>query len=475
MARHCVIGAGFSGLPAVKKLLELGEEVVVVDRNRGPGGIWHTGAYEHAHVISSRDTTGMPDFPMPRDYPDFPSKQQMGAYLEAYARHFRLLEHCRFETRAERVQPADGGGWTVTLDGGEALHADTVLICNGHHSEPKEVTHPGRFAGEIMRSDAYLETSQLSERRVLVVGFGNTGCDIAVAAARENGHADISMRGGGYFFPKLFCGIPTAELMQSFPVKTDWMDRLTARVLYAVATGDLSRYGMPRPSFRILDRHPVVNTELLGLVRHGRITPRPDVVRFDGQMVQFADGSSAAYDLVVYAVGYRITLPMVDPADQLVDFDGGLPIVHTQMIAPKVRGLFINGLGQARTGGGPLFQDAAYAIARMAAFEATSPVPITEAIDGARQIRFARRYLGYRSVAAADTRSYSLARQQRALRQLARILDQIGAPDAPSRRGRAEDANLTAAGLAGAKDDVAAPVVREHAWQAALPGGHSAR
>lgn len=233
--------------------------------------------------------------------------------------------------------------------------------------------------------------------------------------------------------------------MQRLPVKADWIDRLVARLVHAVATGDLRRYGMPRPSFRILDRHPVVNTELLDLVRHGRIAPRPDIARFDGERVLFADGTSAAYDLVVYAVGYRIALPMLDPADGLVDLDGDLPVVHTQMIVPKVRGLLVNGLGQARTGGGPLFQAAGYVIARMAAFEASSPVPLTEAIDASPQIRFARRYLGYRSVAAAATRSYSLARQQRALRQLTRILDRIGAPDAPSRRARAEDAGLDAA------------------------------
>lgn len=459
MARHCIVGAGFAGLPAAKKLLELGEEVVVVDRNAGPGGIWHTGAYEDAHIISSRDTTGMPDFPMPRDYPDFPSKVQMGAYFEAYARHFGLLEHCRFQTTVERIRPAPGGGWTVALADGETLSADTVIVSNGHHSEPNVVTHPGCFAGEIMRSDAYQRASQLAGRRVLVVGAGNTGCDIAVAAARQNGHAEISMRAGAYFFPKLFAGIPAAELMQSFPLKADWLDRLTARIVHALASGDPRHYGLPRPSFRILDRHPVINTELLGLIRHGRITPRPGIARLDGNDVLFVDGASAAYDLIVYAVGYKISLPMLDPADGLVDFDSDLPIVHTQMIAPKVRGLFINGLGQARTGGGPLFQDGAYAVARMATFEARSPLPITQAIDCSPEIRFARRHLGYRSLAPADTRSYSLARQQRGLRQLARILDRIGAPDAPSRRGRAEDAGLSAANLDPATGEAASHAV----------------
>jgi hypothetical protein len=433
MVSHCVIGAGFSGLPVAKKLLELGDKVVVVDRNTGPGGLWRTGAYEHASIISSRDTTGMPDYPMPDSYPDFPGKHQMAAYLSSYADRFGLMPHCRFETSVSRVRPGGRRRWTVDLDRGESLEVDTVTVAGGHHSDPRPVSHPGEFTGENLRSDAYRTPDQLKDRRVLVVGYGNTGCDIAAAASRVNGSADISMRSGAYFFPKLFLGRPTAELGRRLPIKGDWVDRLIARTVYRCAVGDPERYGLQRPDFRILDKHPIVNTELLELIRHGRVRPRPDISHLSGSTVHFVDGTVGEYDLLVYAVGYRVSLPMLRAEDHLIDWEDGLPILHSQLIAPRVRGLFINGLGQARTGGGPLFQHAGYLVARMAAYEARSPIAITTAIDGHRSIRFAHRYLNYDSVSKADTRSYGQARHNRSLRHLTTILDDVGCPDAGDR------------------------------------------
>lgn len=431
---HCIVGAGFSGLPVAKKLLEIGDEVVVLDRNDGPGGLWHTGAYDHASIISSRRTTELPDYPMPDDYPDFPSKPQMAEYLAGYASTFGLDRHCRFATTVERVRPGHDRRWLVEVDEGDPVEADTVTIATGHHSTPKLISHPGDWDGEIMRSDEYRNAEQLAGRRVLVIGYGNTGCDVAVTAARANGVADISMRGGGYFFPKLFLGVPTAELGRHLPIKGDRVDRLIARTIHRCATGDLAAYGMPRPGYRILDKHPIVNGELPTMVRHGRIRPRPEVDRLDGQRVHFADGTNAEYDLIVYAVGYRVTLPMLKDEDNLIDWEDDLPVIHSQLIAPKVRGLFINGLGQARTGGGPLFEESGYLLARMAAHEARSGVPITDAISANPAIRFAKSVLGYRSVAKADTRSYGVAHVTRSLRHLRSILDSIGCPDAPSER-----------------------------------------
>jgi NADPH-dependent 2,4-dienoyl-CoA reductase/sulfur reductase-like enzyme len=454
--RHCVVGAGFAGLPVAKKLLEIGDEVVVVDRNPGPGGLWHTGVYDHASIISSRRTTELPDFPMPGSYPDFPSRDQMAEYLNAYARAFKLDSYCRFGRSVQRVRLGGQRRWMVELDRGAPIEADTVTIATGHHTTPKPVSHPGAWDGKILRSDAYRNADQLRDRRVLVIGCGNTGCDIAVAAARVNGCADISMRSGAYFFPKLFLGMPIAELGRRLPFSGEWSDRLIARVVHRCAVGDLTHYGMPRPTFRILDKHPTVNGELPALIRHGRIRPRPDVKRLDGRRVHFADGTIGEYDLLVYAVGYRVSLPMLKPGDDLLSWEDGLPVLHSQLIAPKVRGLFIMGLGQARTGGGPLFQESGYLVARMAAHEARGGLAITDAIDRDNMIRFARAFLGYRSVDKADMRSRGIVHVTRSLRHLRSILDRIGCPDAPSRVGttveqgeRSPHAESLAAGLSG--------------------------
>ncbi|MEV0381766.1 NAD(P)-binding protein [Nonomuraea sp. NPDC050643] len=118
MYRHCVIGAGFSGLPVAKEMLELGDDVVIIDRNDGPGGLWHTGAYDHASIISSRRTTELPDHPMPDTYPDFPSRRQLADYLASYATVSGLDPHCRFSTTVTRVRPGGRRRWLIECDEG---------------------------------------------------------------------------------------------------------------------------------------------------------------------------------------------------------------------------------------------------------------------------------------------------------------------------------------------------------------------
>ncbi len=436
-APHCIIGAGFSGLPMAKKLAELGEPFEILERNDGVGGIWHNGAYDSAHIISSRRTTQFPDFPMPADYPDFPSRRQMGDYFKAYASAFGLLPQIRLNTNVARVRPApdypETRHWLVQLADGEERTYSSVTLATGHHSQPREVTYPGTFTGEAVRSNEYRSPAIFAGKRVLVVGFGNTGCDAAVDAARAGAQVAISMRRGAYFFPKTFAGIPLAELGAGLPFHADWLDRLIARFVLAFAVGDLRRYGVARPSGRPYDAHPIVNTELLNQVRHGKVGVRPEIAGFEGRRVAFTDGRSEEYDLIFYAVGYRMHYPMLYPADDLLDWDGEKPILHTQMMAPRRRGLFFAGLGQARTGGGPLFQAGGYLLARMATFDIHSPQGVMAALDAHPAISFATRYFGYQSIQPADTRSYGLGHFERTVPQFARLLDAIGCPDAPSR------------------------------------------
>ncbi len=118
-APHLVIGAGYAGLGVARALRADGIDVEVVERNDEVGGNWLNGVYNSTHIISSRDTTGYAEFPMPRSYPDFPSRDQMLAYLRSYAEAFSIRELIRFGTEVTRVVPAsaDGlAGWDVDHD-----------------------------------------------------------------------------------------------------------------------------------------------------------------------------------------------------------------------------------------------------------------------------------------------------------------------------------------------------------------------
>jgi cation diffusion facilitator CzcD-associated flavoprotein CzcO len=207
---------------------------------------------------------------------------------------------------------------------------------------------------------------------VLVVGAGNSGCDIAVEAARTFGHALISMRRGYHFVPKTVLGIPAAELdKQWLPT---FAQRAFMRAMVRVIHGDNTRYGIPKPDHRLFDRHPVVNSEMLHALRHGRVEYRPDIERFEGNTVVFVDGRREEVDTIVYATGFNISFPFLDR--DLFEWAHGIPKRVFGMMAPRAAGLYIFGVLQPRGGAGPLISRGADLLARLAVIQSRIDHPL---------------------------------------------------------------------------------------------------
>ena len=293
--------------------------------------------YNSTHIISSRDTTGYAEFPMPRSYPDFPSRDQMLAYLRSYAEAFSLRELIRFRTEVTSLVPVtpDGvGGWDATMrlpDGTVVTRRYAgVAVCNGHHWDRRIPTRPGTFSGLQIHSKDYRNPSDFQGSRVLVVGAGNSGCDIAVEASRHFGHSLISMRRGYHFLPKTVLGIPAAEL--DLPWLPLWAQRAFLGTMVRVIHGSNERYGIPDPDHRLFDRHPVVNSEMLHALRHGRVEYRPDIERFDGNTVIFIDGRREEVDTIVWATGFAVSFPFLDR--DIFEWENGIPKRVFGMLPP---------------------------------------------------------------------------------------------------------------------------------------------
>ncbi len=384
-APHLVIGAGYAGLGVTRALRADGIDVEVVEQNDDVGGNWLNGVYDSTHIISSRDTTGYAEFPMPRGYPDFPSRDQVLAYLRAYAEAFSLRDLIQFRTLVTRVVPVtpDGvGGWDATLrlpDGTVATRRYAgVVVCNGHHWDRRVPTRPGTFSGLQLHSKDYRNPGDLAGSRVLVVGAGNSGCDIAVEASRHFGHALISMRRGYHFLPKTVLGIPAAELDRAWlPL---WAQRAFLGTMVRVIHGSNERYGIPAADHRLFDRHPVVNSEMLHALRHGRVEYRPDIERFDGNTVTFVDGRHDEVDSIVWATGFSVSFPFLDR--DIFEWEDGIPKRVFGMLAPTMAGLYVFGVLQPRGGAGPLISRGSELLARMARIQAGVDHPI--AVDLAR-------------------------------------------------------------------------------------------
>lgn len=378
MTRYCVIGAGAAGLSAIQQLRLAGHNVVAYEKTDRVGGHWHTD-YEALHLITARDMTHFEDFPMPAHYPHFPSRDQMRDYLESYADARGLRELISFSTSVESVAPvategtAGSAGWNVTLSTGEVERFDGVLVANGHLWDPKVPQVPGEFSGVQLHSSEYCNTGDLTGDRVLVVGAGNSGCDLAVDVAQHRLDADIVMIEGRHFQPKSYFGVPRHQvewLAQFSPEEQDFISRMLSKV----SLGDPAAYGMPAPdSPTLADGATTVNTLLPYWIQHGRIGVRPGIERFAGRTVHFADGASAEYDNILWATGFNVRLPFL--ADDLIPWERDVPVRHAGGILPeRTEQLYFIGLIAPRGPQIPVYGDQAKLVARMIAL-AESELP----------------------------------------------------------------------------------------------------
>ena len=353
--RVAIVGAGPAGLAAGAALRAAGVPFTIFERHTDVGGLWDldnpgTPVYETAHFISSRTLSGFDDFPFPADYPDYPSQRQILAYLRAYADHHDLRPHIRFGSGVRRAAHTDAG-WTIELADGSVETAGRLVAANGHLWDPKLPSYPGEFHGEAYHSVDYRSPDQFRGRRVLVVGAGNSGVDIACDAAVAADEAAISLRRGYWFVPKHVFGVPADVFGHGGPTLPAPVERAVFRVLLRLIVGDLRRYGLPAPDHAPLSSHPILNTQLLHHLGHGDVTARPDIAELCGDKVRFTDGTMASYDTIVWATGYHPTVPFLEGG---LPWHNGAPDLFLQLASRKGDGLYVMGMYETDGGAYPL-------------------------------------------------------------------------------------------------------------------------
>ena len=322
--RWCVIGAGPSGLAALRHLVAAGLEAECLERADGIGGNWCFGAagsrvLASTRLISSRRLTEYPDHPMPRGWPAHPDHRQCLEYLRGYAERHGLPGRVRTRCTVEAVEPAGppGAGWLVRTDGGETSAYAGLVIANGHNHVPRWPAIPGTFTGTLLHAADYKSPTvpvAIAGRRVLVIGGGNSGCDIAVECSRHAARTVLSTRRGYFVVPRLIRGRPAdlrseRLLRLGLPV---WLRRLVALRSIDREIGLPWRHGLAAPDHRLWETHPVINSALYARIDAGALVPRGDVAAYAGDEVEFADGTREAFDVVICATGYEIALPFID-------------------------------------------------------------------------------------------------------------------------------------------------------------------
>jgi thioredoxin reductase len=355
----CIIGAGSSGIVAAQVLNARGIPFDCFEKGSQIGGNWRyendngmSSAYRTLHINTSRRVMAFKSLPMPDHFPDYPDHFQMAAYFDEFADHFGLRDKIGFRTEVTKVEPADGE-WAVTTrgEGGESTERyRAVLVANGHHWDPRwpEPAFPGsaEFEGEQIHAHLYREPDVLRDKRVLVLGLGNSATDIAVEASRIAEKTFLSVRRGAYVLPKYMNGKPidevTTPLVSRLPLS---VQRFFAMKGLEIAAGDMTDYGLPKPDHKLFEAHPTVSSELLPRLGHGDIAVKPNIERFaGGRTVRFVDGSEEEIDLVVYCTGYKMTFPFFDPK-VLSAPDNRLPLFR-RVVSVERPGLYFIGFIQ---------------------------------------------------------------------------------------------------------------------------------
>lgn len=361
-AAVCIIGAGSSGIAACQVLQQRGIEFDCYEAGTEVGGNWRylndngvSSAYKSLHINTSREIMEYKSFPMRHDYPTYPNHVQIAQYFDRFVDHFGFRDRIQFKTEVVSVVPSDDGGWEVSVlrRGGKRAtkrRYSAVLVANGHHWDPRwpEPAFPGAdtFSGEQVHSHYYKTFDGYEGRRVLVLGIGNSACDIAVETSKVAGQTFLAMRRGAHVVPKYIFGIPTDHLTTSplARLTAGRFQRATAALVMRVARGDVTKYGLPKPDHRFGEAHPTISDELLVRLGHGDITVKPNIERLDGDTVHFTDGSSEKIDIIVYCTGYKITFPFFDAS--LIDPQDNETSLFHRVVDPDHPGLYFIGLVQ---------------------------------------------------------------------------------------------------------------------------------
>jgi cation diffusion facilitator CzcD-associated flavoprotein CzcO len=363
--RAVVIGAGSSGIAACQVLEERGIPFDCVEKGSDIGGLWRyendnalASAYSSLHINTSREIARYASHPMPDGYPDFPHHTQMLEYLEDYVAHFGFRDRIRFRAEVTGVEPIDDA-WEVTwreADG--VLRAErytAVLVASGHHWDPRRLdpTLPGTFAGKEMHSHFYRVTEGFEDKRVLVVGIGDSAMDIACDTSRVSKMTFLTARRGAWIIPKYLGSVPLGQVgigrQSRFPVACE----VAGSALVSVGSAMFARkidlingrpedHGLPKPDHKFGRGIPTASSEIFTRIGLGRVTPKPWISRLDGKRVRFEDGSVEHIDIIIYCTGYKITLPFL--SEQVTDLKDNAVPLYKRVVHPDRPGLYFIGL-----------------------------------------------------------------------------------------------------------------------------------
>ena len=325
-----VVGAGPAGLAVAAALIARGHRPMVIEKAAQVGASWRA-HYERLHLHTVKEHSALPGMPFPAADPRYVPRQRVVDYLDAYAARAGIAP--RFGVEANAIVPAEGDGWCTTTRDGEEIRSRVVVVTTGANNIPLVPDIPGQegFAGEIVHSRGYRNAAPFKGRRVLVVGMGNTGAEIALDLAEQGVAVALSVRSPVNIVYRDVLGRPTQKTTLLLWRLPSALGDVLARWLCDVTVGDLARYGLRRSAISPLcelrehGHTPVIDVGTLARIKAGEIAVYPGIRGLEASCAQFVDGRSAPFDAIVLATGYRSGIAALFPHSAVPLDENGLP------------------------------------------------------------------------------------------------------------------------------------------------------
>ncbi len=347
-----IVGASAAGLAVAACLKKQGiSNITILEKADKVGAAWRA-HYDRLHLHTDKGNSTLPYLPFPSDAPRYPTRQQVITYLESYAEQLDLQP--RFGEEVTDIEQMNGL-WQVTTPNGRFL-GHNLVIATGYTNQPVLPTWPGQeqFQGQILHSSQYKNGADLAQKKVLVVGFGNSGGEIAIDLHEHGAFPSISVRSPVNVIPRDILGIPILSigiLMSKLP--TAVADLLAAPLL-KLTVGNLTKYGLKKlpygPNTQIArdGRIPLLDIGTVSLIKKGKLQVKPAIKQFNAEGVTFVDGSSEKYEAVILATGFKPNLEKFAAGIGAALNDDGQPISSGQESA--LAGLYFCGFYVSPTG-----------------------------------------------------------------------------------------------------------------------------
>jgi len=322
--KNIIIGAGPAGLAVAGRMEKAGLEYTILEKSDKAGNAWRN-HYDRLHLHTVKQWSHLPHLPFPEDYPTYVSRLQLVDYCDKYVEHFQIKP--KFGTEILSIKKS-GKNWHLQTAEGEGILAENVIVATGLNSKPNLPAWEGQdgFKGDIVHSAFYKNPKPYLGKKTLVIGFGNTGAEVALDLSEHGVETFVSVRGEITLVPRDLNGRPvqvTAKQLEKLPFGLgDWLGSQIRKIYF----GNMEKYGI-----RIAKEHPVVllretgKTPLIDIgtvaaIKKGAIKILPDISHFAEKGVQFKNGEFHNFDKVILATGYQAKIEdLVEDGQHLLD------------------------------------------------------------------------------------------------------------------------------------------------------------